>query len=378
MAESRERGIPVLPPDVNESGHAFTVTPEGVRFGLKAVKNVGDHAITEILAARARQGRITSLYTLCEDVDLRIVNKRVLESLVKAGAFDSLAPAAADGQPLTALRLRPRLLAAVDSACEHGNRRQRDRGLGQEDLFGGSADPAARGIAAALGPEVPAWSLMEQLAAEKESLGLYLSGHPIDRYADELRTLGARTTAELGSLESSPGGPRSGEDVAAGGIVSNLRQMKTRKGERMAVFTLEDRAGGVEVVLFPEPFARFARLLENGAMVMVQGRIERDEESGRLFASDVDPLDAVREKAVREIGIRLRLPPHGRSTFQALVDVLARHRGDRRVVFELELRDERPALRVRADVAAQVRVRPSTQLVADLEQICGTGSVSLR
>jgi DNA polymerase-3 subunit alpha len=205
-----------------------------------------------------------------------------------------------------------------------------------------------------------------------------MSGHPIDRYAEELKTLGAWTTAALGSLETSPGGPRSGEEISVGGIVSNLRIVKTRKGDRMGVFMLEDRSGAIEVVVFPEPFLKFTRLVENGTMVMVQGKVERDEESGKVFAAAMQPLDAVREKAVREIGIRLRLPPHGRPTFQALVDVLARHRGDRRVVFELELRDEQPALRVRADVAPQVRVKPSTQLVADLEQICGTGSVSLR
>jgi DNA polymerase-3 subunit alpha len=379
LSECRDRGIPVLPPDVNESRHAFTVTPEGVRFGLKAVKNVGDHAIAEILASRTRADRITSLYSLCEDIDLRIVNKRVLESLIKAGAFDSLADAGATvGPGLLVQALRPRLLAAVDSASEHGSRRQRDKGLGQEDLFGGAPDPAHGALASALGPEVPPWSQMEQLAGEKESLGLYLSGHPIDRYADELQKLGAWTSADLGSLEASPRGPRSGEEISAGGIVSNLRLMKTRKGDRMAVFTLEDRAGGVEVVVFPESFTKFALLLENGTMVMVQGKIERDEESGRLFAGEIQPLDVVREKLVREIGIRLSLPPHGRPTFRALVDVLARHRGDRRVVFELELRECRPALRVRADIASQVRVRPSTELVADLEQICGTGSVSLR
>jgi DNA polymerase-3 subunit alpha len=375
LAECRERGIPVLPPDVNESRHAFTVTPEGVRFGLKAVKNVGDHAIAEVLAARARAGRITSLYALCEDVDLRIVNKRVLESLVKAGAFDSLG---SNGTPIAVESLRPRLLAAVDSACEHGGRRQRDKGLGQEDLFGGPVDPGHGTTEAALGPVVPPWSHMEQLAGEKDSLGLYMSGHPIDGYADELKALGAWRTADLGSLESSPGGPRSGEEVVVGGIVSSCRQMKTRKGERMAVFTLEDRTGGVEVVVFREPFTKFAPLLESGTMVLVKGKIERDNESGRLYAADIQPLDDARDKLVREIGIRLRLPPHGRPTFQALVDVLARHRGDRRVVFELELRDERPALRVRADLASQVRVRPSNQLVADVEQICGTGSVSLR
>jgi DNA polymerase-3 subunit alpha len=378
LTECRDRGIPVLPPDVNESRHAFAVTPEGVRFGLKAVKNVGDHAIAEILASRARSGRIRSLYALCEDIDLRLVNKRVLESLIKAGAFDSLADDHAGGSSLTPPSLRPRLLAAVDSACEHGNRRQRDKGLGQEDLFGGGPDPAHGALASALGPEVPSWSQMEQLAGEKGSLGLYLSGHPIDRYADELAKLGAWTTSELGSFESSPNGPRSGEEVGVGGIVSNLRLMKTRRGDRMAVFTLEDRAGGIEVVVFPEPFTKFARLLDNGTMVMVHGKVERDEEAGRVFASEIQPLDVVREKLVREIGIRLSLPPHGRPTFRALVDVLARHRGDRRVVFELELREHQPALRVRADIAAQVRVKPSNQLVADLEQICGTGSVSLR
>ncbi len=378
LAECRDRDIPILPPDVNESRHGFAVTPQGVRFGLGAVRNVGDGAISEILAAREQHGRIESIYALCEALDLRVVNKRVLESLIKAGAFDSLADGRSSPEPLNAAALRPRLLAAVDSAYEHGNRRQRDRGLGQEDLFGGAPQATDGGLVSALGPQVAAWSQMEQLAGEKDSLGLYWSGHPIDRYADELRSLGAWSTADLGSVQASSSGPRSGEEASAGGIVSNCRLMKTRKGERMAVFNLEDRGGGVEVVVYPETFSRSTSLLENGTMVLVRGKVERDEESGRLFAAEIRPLDTMRERLVREIGIRLSLPPHGRPTFQALLDVFTRHRGDRRVFFELELRGHQPALRVRADIASQVRVKPSNQLVADLEQICGTGSVSLR
>src|SRR5262249_9604543 len=142
LGEARDRGIPVLPPDINESQMRFTVEPaKGVRFGLFAIKNVGEGAIQSLLDVRKKQGHITSLVSLCEELDLRLVNKRVFESLTKAGAFDSLAKGTAY-ESLPSVALRPRLFAAVDGACEYGARAQRDRDQGQAQLFGGFPEPA--------------------------------------------------------------------------------------------------------------------------------------------------------------------------------------------------------------------------------------------
>jgi DNA polymerase-3 subunit alpha len=389
LQECRDRNIPVLPPDINKSQLAFTVTPEGVRFGLTAIKNVGEGAIASILGARAALGgTITSLHALCEALDLRLVNKRVFESLVKAGAFDSLAT----GKEASLGELRARLTATIDLACEYGARHQRDQALGQAQLFGGSSSDGAHANPELTGPaNVEPWTEQQQLTYEKEALGLYFSGHPIDRVAADLKGFGAKTTAELAETAAAADLPprdqpsaqngyrrNGGVDVAIGGIIASIRQLKTRKGDRMAVIMLEDPHGSVEVVVFPEAYGKCASVLETGAMVVVRGKVETDEETVRMTANEVLPIETMRQKMSRELSIKLTSPPHGRQTFEALADLFARHRGDRRVVLELELRDQQPPVRVRAPLAAQVRVRPSEQLASEVERICGQGTVVLR
>jgi DNA polymerase III subunit alpha len=365
LGECRELGVPILPPDINASELQFTVKPDGVRFGLGAVKNVGEGAILSILETRASLGRIGSIFTLCEHADLRLVNKRVLESLVKAGAFDSLSPVIG----CDAAALRARLFAAVDRAIEHGSRVQRDRDRGQSDLFGaGSGEEGDEGLPAIPVPEAPSWTEAQQLAGEKEALGFYMSGHPIERFADELKTFGARRLAELTASEA---------DVSVGGIVGATRPLKTRKGDRMAVFTLEDVGGSVEVVVFPEAFQKFGQLISADAMLVVRGKFEKDDESARLVASELVPIAALRERIAREVAIRLSVPPHGRPTFEALAELLSKHRGDRRVSLELDVRGQAGPMRVLADVE-QMRVRPSEKLVAEVEALCGSGTVTLR
>ena len=387
LGECRDRGVPILAPDINESQLRFTVeTGKGVRFGLTAIKNVGEGAVESLLEVRRKQGRIRSLAGLSEELDLRLVNKRVFESLTKAGAFDSLAK----GTPyesLPTLALRPRIMASIDAACEHGARLQRDRNDGQAQLFG--AMDAVEAVAQAAGlqlPEAAAWTETEQLAFEKETLGLYWSGHPVDRYAAALRSVGARTSGELVEAQptasrdngSGPGGPKPIQpDTSVGGIVAAIRQLKTRKGDRMAVFTLEDAQGGAEVIVFPETFQRSVSLIETGTLVLVRGKLERDDESSRLLASEITPLDSVFERLAREVAIRLRKPAD-RGVFEALGEIFSRHRGDRRVSFEMELPAGPTPIRVRADVSSQIRVRPSPALIAEVEQVVGVGSVSLR
>ena len=388
LGEARELEIPVLPPDVNASELRFTVEPgKGVRFGLTAIKNVGEGAIESLLAVRKKQGRITSLHALCEELDLRLANKRVFESLVKAGAFDSMAK---DDPMLAALptaSLRPRLMAQIDAACEHGARLQRDKNEGQAQLFGGFGDDDG-GAGASTNVPLPLatpWTEQEQLAYEKETLGLYWSGHPTDRWAADLKEFGARTTADLieqevrpQANEWGPGGRKPMEaDTSVGGVIATARQLKTKKGDRMAVFTLEDAHGGVEVLCFPDTYQKCGSLVEAGAMVLVRGRLEKDDESAKILATEIAPIETVRERIAREVAIRVTGRPD-RGLFETLGEIFSRHRGDRRVSFDLELPSSATRLRVRADISSQIRVRPSSSLIAEIEQVVGQGAVSLR
>jgi DNA polymerase-3 subunit alpha len=361
LGECRELGIPILQPDVNCSELAFTVAKDGVRFGLCAVKNVGEGAILSMLAVRKELGRIDSLHTLCEHVDLRLVNKRVLESLIKAGALDSLA----SEQHRSIRDRRACLFAAVDKAIDHGGRHQRDRDKGQSQLFGGFDDDGAPERVRL--PDAPPWIEAQQLAFEKEALGLYMSGHPLERFSEELKTFGAKRLAELGGSEA---------DVWVGGIVSGLRPLKTKRGDRMCVFMLDDIAGSLEVVVFPETFNKHGSLVEADAMLLVRGKFEKDDESARVVATELLPIAALKERTTREVVIHLSGRATGRTTFEALAELLTRHRGDRRVFLELDVKSQEKPLRVRSEVAQ--RVRPSERLVLEVEQICGAGSVELR
>jgi DNA polymerase-3 subunit alpha len=361
LGECRDLGITILPPDINRSQLAFTVEKgeagghPPVRFGLCAVKNVGEGAILSMLGVRSEKGKIDSLFTLCEQVDQRLVNKRPLESLVKAGAFDALA----DG-PVP--QRRARLFAAVDKAIEHGSRQQRDRQDGHVSLFGGDEDSAE----AIPLPDVPPWTETQQLAFEKEALGLYMSGHPLERFSEDLKAFGAQRVGEL---------TQSMADVWIAGIVSGLRPLKTKKGDRMAVFMADDIAGAVEVVVFPEAFAKSGHHIVADAMLLVRGKFEKDDESARIVATELQPISLLKERTTREVVIHLQVP--SRNTLEALAELLSRHRGDRRVVLEVDTKKNgNPALRVRADVAQ--RVRPSEKLVEEVEQLCGAGSVVLR
>jgi DNA polymerase III subunit alpha len=415
LQEARDRGVRVLPPDINRSQLNFSVdkVADAVRFGLTAIKGLGEGAINAILEARAALGgRIPSLHALCEILDMRLANKRVFEALVKSGACDSLIPThlpqeiavervLAGEQTLdnTILRLwRARLFAGIDSACEHGSRTQRDKEFGQTDLFGGG-DSGASGPTIVALPSAVEWSEVEQLNFEKEVLGLFWSGHPIDRYAADLKAYGAKTTSELVpkiegeeapllAAASAPpqvaapqaAGPPDrgrgrGVEVSIGGIVSGLRPLKTRKGDRMCVFMLDDAEGSLEIVVFPEAFKQYGHLAESGQMVLVKGNFERDDESARIIASEIASIEMVRERLATSVAIRLSTPPHGRATFEKLWDLLAQHKGDRKVA--LVIHEQERHIRVTADVNG-IRVRPSERLVSEVEKLCGAGSVSLR
>lgn len=288
LAECRERGIGVLPPDINESRADFTVVGDKIRFGLAAVKNVGEKAVEVVIAGRERGGPFRSVFDFCRRVDLSLVNRRVIESLIKCGAFDSTGVS------------RARMMAALDEAMRLGQAHQRDRRSNQIDLFGFLEDIELRGQNSEKGgegpeggfleryPEVQEWTAQQALAFEKEALGFYITGHPLDKFE---RLLKKRTSGTVASLKDQP----ANGEVRVGGMVTALRLRNTRKGERYATFKLEDRSGFIEVIVWPDVYRRSMEPLSLEDPILVTGRLEVGEERIQIIASEVTPLAGGRE-----------------------------------------------------------------------------------
>jgi DNA polymerase-3 subunit alpha len=315
----RAMGIDVLPPDVNESRLRFTTVPGGIRFGLGAVKNVGFGAVEAILQARAAGGPFRSLFELCERVDMRLVNKRVLECLLMAGAFDSLG-----GH-------RAQLMAVLESAIASGARKQEERRLGQFGLFGeaeaGSGGSPGDGVATGSGesgsgrafgepplPEVTPWPQAEALQKEKELLGFYVSAHPLDRHRTLMRYYETCETTRIPELAQSANGYGATEVVLAG-MLGGVRVLRDRKGNTMAFATLEDFAGTADCILFSEVYEACRELLATEKPVLVRGTLStKGEDDLKVIASQVIPID----QAARLLEIRVP-----RSRLESEPDLLA-------------------------------------------------------
>ena len=355
IAECKDMGIPVLPPDINESELNFHSVGGSIRFGLLAIRNVGGGAIRSMLQFRQEKGRFRSLYQFCEEVDSRAVNKRVIESLIKSGAFDSFG------------WKRAQLMAVADHAIEHGQKFQRDRQSGQKGLF----IDLPTGEAAVRDPDPPPvdeWPHEQLLACEKETLGYYVSGHPLDRYAQELSRFTKKSLAEL------TGEGRSVECKLAG-IVTDFRTRRTKKGELMAVFVLEDLTGAVETVVFPKDYARFESCLVADTPVLVSGRFEGEEESSfKIIASDIQPLQGFAERSARLLQVRLAVGAVAPDTAVQLYRLLSKNRGETGVNVELYQPHD---FRVTIQSADFVKVKSSPELIRQIETLCGEGSVQL-
>src|SRR5437867_8551559 len=233
--ECREMGIAVEPPDINVSDANFTPHGSAIRFGLAAVKNVGGNAIESIVAARRNLGKFESIFAFCEKVDLRLLNKRVLESLIKSGAMD-------------ALGRRAQLMAVLDKAIERAQKTQRDAESGQHGLFGVFQEEEVHNHIDRL-PETPDWDEHQRLAAEKEILGFFITGHPLEKYREKLEDLRALNTQEISAMKSSTG---KDENITTAGMITNLRVLKSKRGDFYAQSRLEDMAGSIHTLGCPE------------------------------------------------------------------------------------------------------------------------------
>ncbi|HWJ18146.1 MAG TPA: DNA polymerase III subunit alpha, partial [Geobacterales bacterium] len=272
--ECREMGIAVEPPDVNVSDAYFTPHGEAIRFGLAAVKNVGHNAIESIVAARKEAGEFKSIFQFCEKVDLHLLNKRVIESLIKSGAMDRLGR-------------REQLMAVTDSAMEHAQKTQKDAALGQHGLFGVFQQDDAPQAEKPL-PNIPDWDEHQRLGHEKEILGFFITGHPLEKYREKLLDFNALSTTEVAELKSSTGR----DEVLIGGILKNIRVAKSKKGDLYAQGQLEDMNGSVDVLCFADAYKRLADKLKLTVPVLAKGGVRvEDGSNSKLMIGDITPLE---------------------------------------------------------------------------------------
>ena len=348
--EARGMGITVMPPDVNSSDMNFTPVGEAIRFGLCAIKNVGENTVKGVLEARHLLGRFRSFFQFCEAVDARLLNRRVLESLARSGALDGLGAH------------RAQMIAGIDKAMERAQRTQHAQAVGQHGLFLGQQAPPPEAESL---PDAAEWQEHELLAAEYATLGFYISGHPLDKYAGRLKDLKA---VELGSLE----GERTGDDIVVAGIIVASRPMRSKKGARWAIYTLQDRTGVVELLVFPEAYSRLELILKTAAPLVIKGRISVEEAGTRVVASDARPLDQMTERPPSVLRVRVDLSATDTGTLDRLQELFASHPGRCRVAFELVNPDGSVAT-----LEAQSGVQPDRGLVDAVREICGFDAVAV-
>jgi DNA polymerase-3 subunit alpha len=351
LADCRDKDIEVLAPDVNESGSNFTPVGEKIRFGLAGVKNVGEKAVEVILESRAKDGPFDSLFDFCRRVDMTAVNRRVIESLIKCGAFD-----------LTQVS-RARMSGALDDAMKAGQACQRDQASNQIDIFSmlGTPTKAAKKAGESY-PPVTEWSQQEALAFEKEALGFYITGHPLDKYERLLKKITNGTVAALKERA------QSGE-FRLGGVVSALRLRNTKKGDRYGSFNLEDKTGFIEVIVWPEAYKKCADLLGADDPIYVKGKMEVGEDRIQVIANEVtaladavkNPKNAVAATVAEKVDLYVREDAVSADELVHLRDMLLDYPGKHTVYLHLRA----PAAgETVIELPEQVRIAPSRELEA--------------
>jgi DNA polymerase-3 subunit alpha len=342
--EARGMSISILPPDVNESDLYFTPIGESIRFGLAAIKNVGENTARAIRESRIAQGPFKALYDFCERIEPRFLNKRVFESLIKSGAMDSLGP-------------REAMLASVDEALTTLQRASRTRESGQHGLFGTAAATAAAPFELI---DAPQWSEEQRLANEYAMLGFYVSGHPLEKYASRLAEW---RVVSLDQVE----GERNGKEITVAVLIVGVRPMRSKKGARWAIFTIQDMTGVQELLAFPESFARGETTLKPGSALLLKVRVQIEEAGTRLSLQEARRIEDVVERATtQELRVRLDVQSLNHETLDRLERLFAAAPGMSQVVFELVSPDGTVAT-----VPSQQRVRVTPELAEAVRQIMG-------
>ncbi|RJR27193.1 MAG: DNA polymerase III subunit alpha [Desulfobacteraceae bacterium] len=344
IAECRTMGIPILPPDINESQSSFAVVGDKIRFGLGAVKNVGLKAVDAIIEERTKNGPFRDLVDFCRRVEGAKVNRRVLEGLIQCGAFDF------KGIP------RAALFSSLDDVMKLCNCTQDPNQL---SIFGSLGSGAIFSPIEVPLPDIPEWEDRERLRREKDALGFYITGHPLARFEQELGFFSTCAVQDLPDREDQ-------SKVKIAGVVESIKVKRTKKGDKMAVVQFEDLTGSVEAVVFPDAFTRFSHLLATDDPLLLSGILEISENGVKVVVQDLATLASVRHKAVKAMEISVREEALTRELLAELRNLVFRHPGDSRLIFRIE-RDSSSGVAIAAH--PRFSVMPSRELAAEIEAL---------
>jgi len=368
IAECSQMGIEVLAPDINESGVDFTPLYEqqadgqknggAIRFGLAAVKGVGEKAVEQIIAARQEVGKFQSLFHFCENVDLRAANKQVLEALIKAGAFDNLGGG------------RAQMMAGLERAMENGANLQADRQSGQMSFFGQMAGDNDYSQDHQRLPDVPPWPEPQMLAYEKQVLGFYVTSNPLSHHAETINIYSTHNSSQFAQANGE-------KHIVIGGMITKIRFNLTKTGRnagsKMAVFTLEDLQGQVEVVMFPDVLNKFSHVLEEDAVVFVKGKLDYRRERPNILAVELITLDEVREKLAAKVRIRLDAKEVTKEKVAMIKSICQRHKG--RSPVYVAVRTDKG--KVYATAGRELSVNPDVDFCRKMKQLLGEENFQL-
>jgi DNA polymerase III subunit alpha len=352
--EAIRMNIEILPPDVNESFRDFTVVGPDIRFGLSAVKNVGVGSADAIIATRKELGPYMSIFDFAMKVDPRAVNRKVLESMIKCGAFDS-----------TGIR-RSQAMSVLEKVMDVAQKANKDRSLGQLSFFDeGSADDTFRDTFHDV-PDIPEWAEHELLANEKEMLGFYITKHPLARFE---RLLNAYSTCKIPEMVSLS----DGQNILIGGIINKVKITVTRKkAEKMAIFSLEDLNNFVEILAFPKTYARYPDMIKEDSLVYVFGKVSRREDEPKIIAEDIIPLEKVKEKYTKSVLVKLSTTGLEENMMKRIKFCMQKFRGKVPVLLDFLSEEGR---KIRVSVDAELFVNPTDELLSALEEIVGAGNI---
>jgi DNA polymerase-3 subunit alpha len=358
ISECREKNIEVLPPDINSSCQDFTVADGKIRFGLAAVKNVGLGAIETILSARDGDDVFTSLTDFCSRIDLRKANKKVLESLIKCGACDCLG------------KNRAQLLAVLEEVVGMAQRRQREKLNNQVSMFEMIAETTGQDEGFDIVyPDISDWDKKERLAFEKECLGFYITGHPLDDYRQILASCTTITAAGVLAATTE-------RDVMIGGMVSTLQQKTTRKGDPMAIAAFDDLTGTIEVLAFGEVYRRFQVLLQSAQPLLIKGRIGLEpENNNKVFADEVYELERAHEFAHPAVHVQCPINRLNHDELDRLKIILQNNPGKSKVFLHLLIPNSSETV---IGLGEAYQASASPLLVSEMESILGKHSVTLQ
>jgi DNA polymerase-3 subunit alpha len=361
--EVRQMGINILSPDVNQSMWDFTVTDShdrdevepgstvgSIRFGLAAVKNVGLSAIEAIVEGRQAKDPFVSLEDFCRKVDQRRVNRRVIEALIKCGAFDC-----------TGAR-RAQMMEGLDMLIDQGGKHQDQEAIGQFSIF-----DSLEGHKDISLPDVPEWKESRLLAYEKESVGFYISGHPLAAFEADIKRYATATTETLESIPD-------GREVTICGIIAGLKPKMTKKNEKMAILSFEDLFGTIEVIVFPDLYRTAQHMLLTDTPLLVAGQLDKSEQGNKIKAVRLHLLSEVKKKGATRLDIKLNSTGLTQDDLLKIKDILLRYQGSIPVYFRLQNPTRKESL---ISVGRDIRVNPDEKLITEIESVLGAGVVSL-